>query len=119
MRFSLLAALTGNNDPPHKAAKPFSLDRDGFVMAEGAGAMVLEPLAAAVGRGAGVLAIMQGCGEKADDFHRTRSKPDASPAIGAMRAALTDAGIAAATIDYVNAHGTSTPENDKMEYLAM
>src|SRR6185312_10269254 len=63
--------------------------------------------------------ILQGCGEKSDDFHRTRSKPDGSPAIGAVRAALADAGLAEDGIDYVNAHGTSTPENDKMEHLSL
>ena len=62
---------------------------------------------------------MRGCGEKADDFHRTRSKPDGSPAIAAVHAALADAGMSADEIDYVNAHGTSTPENDKMEHLSL
>lgn len=119
VRFSLLSALSTQNDKPQKAAKPFSKDRDGFVMAEGSAALVLESLESAVKRGAKVLGIIKGCGEKADDFHRTRSKPDASPAIGAVRAALDDAGVAESAVDYVNAHGTSTPENDKMEYLAL
>lgn len=119
IRFSLLSALSTHNEPAHKAAKPFSKDRDGFVMAEGAGALVMESLESAVSRGAKILGILQGCGEKADDFHRTRSKPDASPAIGAVRAALNDAGIEESAIAYINAHGTSTPENDKMEYLAI
>ncbi len=70
-------------------------------------------------RGADVLGILRGCGERADDFHRTRSKPDGSPAIAAVRAALADAGLAEDAIDYVNAHGTSTPENDKMEHLSL
>lgn len=119
IRFSLLSALSTHNEPAHKAAKPFSKDRDGFVMAEGSGAMVMESLESAVARGANILGIMRGCGEKADDFHRTRSKPDGSPAIGAVRASLEDAGIEEDAIDYINAHGTSTPENDKMEYLAL
>jgi 3-oxoacyl-[acyl-carrier-protein] synthase II len=119
IRFSLLSALSTHNEPAHKAAKPFSKDRDGFVMAEGSAALVLESLESAVARGAKVLGILKGCGEKADDFHRTRSKPDASPAIGAVRAALADAGIDEDAIAYINAHGTSTPENDKMEYLAI
>jgi 3-oxoacyl-[acyl-carrier-protein] synthase II len=119
IRFSLLSALSTQNEPAHKAAKPFSKDRDGFVMAEGAGALVMESLESAISRGAKILGILQGCGEKADDFHRTRSKPDASPAIGAVRAALADAGITEGAINYINAHGTSTPENDKMEYLAI
>ncbi|CAN7477216.1 beta-ketoacyl-ACP synthase [Mesorhizobium sp. LjNodule214] len=119
IRFSLLSALSTHNDIPEKASKPFSKDRDGFVLAEGAGALVLESLEAALARGATILGIMRGCGEKADDFHRTRSKPDGSPAIAAVRAALADAGLGEDEIDYVNAHGTSTPENDKMEHLSL
>jgi 3-oxoacyl-[acyl-carrier-protein] synthase II len=119
IRFSLLSALSTHNDPPEKASKPFSRDRDGFVLAEGSAALVLESLDGARARGATILGIMRGCGEKADDFHRTRSKPDGSPAIAAVRAALDDAGLAEDAIDYVNAHGTSTPENDKMEHLSL
>ncbi|WP_425358845.1 beta-ketoacyl-ACP synthase [Aquibium carbonis] len=119
IRFALLSALSTQNDPPHKASKPFSKDRDGFVLAEGSAALVLESLEAATARGATILGVMRGCGEKADDFHRTRSKPDGSPAIAAVRAALADAGMAEDEIDYVNAHGTSTPENDKMEHLSL
>ncbi|RWO08106.1 MAG: beta-ketoacyl-ACP synthase [Mesorhizobium sp.] len=119
IRFSLLSALSTHNDIPEKASKPFSRDRDGFVLAEGSGALVLESLEAALARGANILGILRGCGEKADDFHRTRSKPDGSPAIAAVRAALADAGLGEDEIDYVNAHGTSTPENDKMEHLSL
>lgn len=119
IRFSLLSALSTQNKIPEKASKPFSRDRDGFVMAEGSGALVLESLENAIRRGAKVLGILAGCGETADDFHRTRAKPDASPATGSMRAALSDAGIGVDDIDYINAHGTSTPENEKMEYLAL
>ncbi|MBZ9812680.1 beta-ketoacyl-ACP synthase [Mesorhizobium sp. CA7] len=119
IRFSLLSALSTHNDIPEKASKPFSKDRDGFVLAEGSGALVLESLEGALARGATILGIMRGCGEKADDFHRTRSKPDGSPAIAAVRAALADAGLGEDEIDYVNAHGTSTPENDKMEHLSL
>lgn len=119
IRFSLLSALSTHNDIPEKASKPFSKDRDGFVLAEGSGALVLESLEAALARGATILGILRGCGEKADDFHRTRSKPDGSPAIAAVRAALADAGLSKDEIDYVNAHGTSTPENDKMEHLSL
>ncbi|MBZ0162149.1 MAG: beta-ketoacyl-ACP synthase [Notoacmeibacter sp.] len=119
IRFSLLSALSTQNDNPQKASKPFSKDRDGFVLAEGSGALVLESLESATARGAEVLGIIAGCGEKADDFHRTRSKPDASPAIATVSAALADAGLSATQIGYVNAHGTSTPENDKMEHLAL
>ena len=119
IRFSLLSALSTSNEVPEKASKPFSKDRDGFVLAEGSAALVLESLEAALARGATVLGILRGCGEKADDFHRTRSKPDGSPAIGAVKAALADAGLSEDEIDYVNAHGTSTPENDKMEHLSL
>ena len=119
IRFSLLSALSTNNDPPEKASRPFTKDRDGFVIAEGSATLVLESLEAAVARGAKVLGIISGCGEKADDFHRTRSSPGGAPAIATIRAALDDAGISADEIGYVNAHGTSTPENDKMEYLAL
>ncbi|MUO77355.1 beta-ketoacyl-ACP synthase [Agrobacterium vitis] len=119
IRFALLSALSTQNDPPEKASKPFSKDRDGFVIAEGAATLVLESLEAAIARGAKVLGIMKGCGEKADHFHRTRSSPDGGPAIATIRAALEDAGLSDDGIGYINAHGTSTPENDKMEYGAM
>jgi 3-oxoacyl-[acyl-carrier-protein] synthase II len=119
IRFSLLSALSTQNDVPEKASKPFSKDRDGFVLAEGGAALVLESLESARARGATVLGILAGCGERADDFHRTRSKPDGSPAIAAVRAALADSGLSEDQIDYVNAHGTSTPENDKMEHLSL
>ncbi|RFC68034.1 MULTISPECIES: beta-ketoacyl-ACP synthase [Mesorhizobium] len=119
IRFSLLSALSTSNDTPEKASKPFSKDRDGFVLAEGSAALVLESLDSAIARGATIIGLMTGCGERADDFHRTRSKPDASPAIAAVRAALEDAGLDESGIAYVNAHGTSTPENDKMEHLSL
>ncbi|POO57305.1 beta-ketoacyl-ACP synthase [Agrobacterium rosae] len=119
IRFSLLSALSTQNDPPEKASKPFSKDRDGFVIAEGAATLVLESLEAAVARGAKIYGIIKGAGEKADSFHRTRSSPDGGPAIATIRAALADAGVAEGNINYINAHGTSTPENDKMEYGSM
>lgn len=119
IRFSLLSALSTQNDPPHAAARPFSKNRDGFVMAEGAGALVLESYEAAAARGAKILGIMAGCGELADSFHRTRSSPDGKPIIGCVRNALADAGVTTEQIDYINAHGTGTPENDKMEYLGI
>ena len=117
IRFSLLSALSTSNDPPQTAAKPFSKNRDGFVMAEGAGALVLESYDAAKARGAKILGVVEGCGEMTDAFHRTRSSPDGKPIIGCIANALSDAGLTPNDIDYVNAHGTSTPENDKMEYL--
>ena len=119
IRFSLLSALTTQCDEPTKASRPFSRNRSGFVMAEGAGALVLETLESAIARGATVHAVVMGCGEKADDFHRTRSSPDGGRAIATIRGALEDAGLDETGIDYVNAHGTSTPENDKAEYLAL
>ena len=115
IRFSLLSALSMSNEPPEGASKPFSKNRDGFVMAEGAGALVLESYEAAKARGARILGILAGCGELADSFHRTRSSPDGKPIVGCMRNALDDAGITPGDIDYINAHGTGTPENDKME----
>lgn len=119
VRFSLLSALSTQNDPPEKASKPFSKDRDGFVIAEGAATLVLESVESALARGATVLGIIKGLGEKADHFHRTRSSPDGGPAIATIRAALEDAGMDESGIGYINAHGTSTPENDKMEYGSM
>ena len=117
IRFSLLSALSTSNDVPHAAAKPFSKNRDGFVMAEGAGALVLESYEAAMARGATILGVVEGCGEMTDAFHRTRSSPDGKPIIGCIANAIADAGLTPNDIDYINAHGTSTPENDKMEYL--
>ena len=119
IRFSLLSALSTQNDPPQKASKPFTKDRDGFVIAEGGAALVLESLEAAVARGANILGILKGYGEKADHFHRTRSSPDGGPAIATIKAALDDSGLDETGIEYINAHGTSTPENDKMEFLSL
>jgi 3-oxoacyl-[acyl-carrier-protein] synthase II len=117
VRFSLLSALSTRNEPPQAASKPFSKNRDGFVMAEGAGALVLESYEAATARGALILGVLAGCGELTDSFHRTRSSPDGKPIIGCMLKTLADAGMAPEQIDHINAHGTATPENDKMEYL--
>jgi 3-oxoacyl-[acyl-carrier-protein] synthase II len=119
VRFSLLSALSTHNEPPQAASRPFSKNRDGFVMAEGAGALVLESYEAAVARGATILGIVAGCGELTDSFHRTRSSPDGKPIIGCVRKTLADAGMTPEQVDYINAHGTSTPENDKMEYIGI
>jgi len=119
IRFSLLSALSTRNDPPSAASRPFSKDRDGFVMAEGAAALVIESLAHARARGARILGVIEGCGEMADSFHRTRSNPDGKPIIASIRNALDDAGVTPEQVDYINAHGTGTPENDKMEWLAV
>jgi 3-oxoacyl-[acyl-carrier-protein] synthase II len=119
VRFSLLSALSTHNDPPQAASRPFSKNRGGFVMAEGAGALVLESLEAATARGASILGVVAGCGELTDSFHRTRSSPDGKPIIGCVLKTLADAGMTPEQIDYINAHGTGTPENDKMEYLGI
>jgi 3-oxoacyl-[acyl-carrier-protein] synthase II len=119
VRFSLLSALSTQNNPPQAASKPFSKNRDGFVMAEGAGALVLESYESATARGAPILGVLAGCGELTDSFHRTRSSPDGKPIIGCVRKTLADAGLEPQQIDHINAHGTATPENDKMEYLAI
>ena len=119
IRFSLLSALSTSNDAPQGAARPFAKNRDGFVMAEGAGALVLENYDSAKARGAKILGVLEGCGEMADAFHRTRSSPDGKPIIGCIANAIKDAGLTPGDIDYVNAHGTGTPENDKMEYLGV
>jgi 3-oxoacyl-[acyl-carrier-protein] synthase II len=119
IRFSLLSALSTSNEVPEKAAKPFSKNRDGFVMAEGAAALVLESVAHAKARGAKILGVIEGCGEMADSFHRTRSSPDGQPIIGCIRNAIADAGLTPDDIDYINPHGTGTSENDKMEYLGV
>ena len=119
VRFSLLSALSTQNTPPQAASKPFSKNRDGFVMAEGAGALVLESYEAAIARGAPILGVVAGCGELTDSFHRTRSSPDGKPIIGCVRKTLADAGLEPGQIDYINAHGTATPENDKMEFLGI
>src|SRR3954466_536475 len=117
IRFSLLSALSTHNDPPEAAAKPFAKNRDGFVMGEGAAALVIENAEAARARGAAILGYVLGCGERGDGFHRTRSSPDGAPIIAAIRDAIGDAGLTPDDIDYVNAHGTGTPENDKMESM--
>jgi 3-oxoacyl-[acyl-carrier-protein] synthase II len=119
IRFVLLSALSNANEVPEEAAKPFSKDRDGFVIAEGAAALVLENYDTARARGARILAIARGAAEKSDDFHRTRSKPDGSAVIGALRNTFADAGMSPDEIEYINAHGTGTPENDKMEAMSL
>ncbi len=115
IRFSKLSALSTKNEHPEKASKPFSKNRDGFVMAEGGAALVLEDPDFARARGAEILAYVRGCGEATDTFHRTRSNPNGLAIMRTMQMAVDDAGIAPQDIGYINAHGTSTPENDKME----
>jgi 3-oxoacyl-[acyl-carrier-protein] synthase II len=117
IRFSLLSALSTQNEEPTGASKPFSKNRDGFVMGEGGAALVLENAETAKARGAKILGYVLGCGEKGDGFHRTRSSPDGKPIIAAIKDALSDADLSPDDIDYINAHGTGTPENDKMESM--
>lgn len=119
IRFALLSALSTKNDPPSGASRPFSKNRDGFVMAEGAAALVLEDPDHARARGAEILGYVRGCGEAADTFHRTRSNPNGHAIIRSIAGAVADAGLSPDDIDYINAHGTGTPENDKMEYLGI
>jgi len=119
IRFSLLSALSAKNDEPTKASRPFSKNRDGFVMAEGAAALVLEDPEHARARGATILAYVQGIGEAADTFHRTRSHPNGQAIIRSMKGAIDDAGLAPQDVGYINAHGTGTPENDKMEHFGI
>jgi 3-oxoacyl-[acyl-carrier-protein] synthase II len=115
VRFGLLSALSRNNQRPEAASRPFSRTRDGFVMAEGAAFLVLESLAHARARGADILAYVRGVGSSSDGFHRTRSRPDGSGGAACLEQALRDARLAPERVDYINAHGTSTPENDRME----
>ncbi len=117
IRFSLLSALSTQNDPPEAAAKPFSKNRDGFVMGEGAGALVLEDYDHARAR---VRAHPRRARRLRRDGRRVPPHPliaDGKPIIGCIRAALDDAGLTPDRIDTINAHGTSTPENDKMEAM--
>jgi 3-oxoacyl-[acyl-carrier-protein] synthase II len=117
--FCALKALSTRNDEPERASRPFDRDRDGFVISEGAGVVMLEELGHATRRGARIYAELLGAGASADAYHITQPCPDASGAIRAMSAAIADGGIAPADIDYVNAHGTSTLYNDRVETLAI
>ncbi len=114
-----LRALSTRNDEPAKASRPFSADRDGFVLAEGAGMLVLESEEHARGRGAPALAVLAGYGNSADGHHITAPDPEGRGAVRAMRGALDDAGLAPGDVQVVNAHGTSTPLNDVVETRAL
>ena len=112
--FAQMGALTRNDDPG-SASRPFDVDRDGFVMGEGAGILVLEREDDARARGAEVLAVVAGAGASADAHHATAPPEDGAGAVLAMERALADAGLAADEVGHVNAHGTSTPLNDAAE----
>jgi 3-oxoacyl-[acyl-carrier-protein] synthase II len=117
--FSALRALSCRNEEPQRASRPFDLNRDGFVLSEGSGIMVLESLEHARNRGAKILGEIVGYGATDDAFHYVMPAPDGDGAYHAMKHALEDAGIEPARIDYINAHGTSTDLNDKMETQAI
>jgi len=117
--FHALKALSTNAEAPEEASRPFDRARDGFVMGEGAGLMVIETLAHAEARGAAPLAVLSGYGTSADAYHMTSGPEDGSGAAAAIRAALNKSGLAADAIDYVNAHATSTPVGDRAEVASL
>ena len=117
--FNNMKALSERNDDPAHASRPFDRERDGFVMGEGAGVVVLEELSSARRRGADILAELSGIGLTGDAFHITAPHETGEGAAAAMRAAIRDAGLDPKSIDYINAHGTSTPFNDKTETMAL
>lgn len=117
--FCAMKALSVRNDEPERASRPFDRDRDGFVMAEGAAALLLEAEEVARKRGARIYAELKGYASTCDAYHITAPDPEGSGAARAMLLALQDAGIGPEEVDYINAHGTSTPLNDRMETLAI
>jgi len=117
--FCNMKALSERNDTPQKASCPFDRKRDGFVMGEGAGVLILESLEHAQKRGARILAELVGYGATGDAYHLSHPAPDGEGAARAMQMAITSAGLKPVDIDYINAHGTSTPLNDKYESAAM
>jgi 3-oxoacyl-[acyl-carrier-protein] synthase II len=117
--FAAMRALSTRNDEPEKASRPFDRDRDGFVIGEGAGVIVLEALDMAMGRDAPIFAELVGYGMSGDAYHMTGQPEDGDGAVRGMLAALTSAGIEPSQVDYINAHGTSTPINDPTETLAI
>ena len=117
--FCSMKAMSTNNDNPQKSSRPFDLNRDGFIMGEGAGILVLESLEHALARGARIYCELSGYAATCDAFHITQPDPDGKGLSLAMSRALNDARIQPAEVDYINAHGTSTPYNDKFETLAI
>src|SRR5262245_12214493 len=117
--FAALRALSQRNDDPQRASRPFDKDRDGFVLGEGAGMLILEELEMARRRGAHIYAEIVGYGMSGDAYHMTAPVEDGDGAVRVMQAALDRAGLSADKIDYINAHGTSTPHNDRIETTAI
>jgi 3-oxoacyl-[acyl-carrier-protein] synthase II len=117
--FAALRALSTRNDEPHRASRPFDKDRDGFVIGEGAGVVILEELESARRRGARIYAELAGYGSSGDAFHITAPSDDGDGGARAMQMAVRKAGIDPSEVDYINAHGTSTPFNDRLETLAI
>lgn len=117
--FCAMKAMSTRNDEPQKASRPFDKDREGFVMGEGAGIVIMETLEHALARGAKIYAEVVGYGTNADAYHITAPAPEGAQAAKCMEMALKDAGIEPNEVDYINAHGTSTPLNDKNETLAI
>lgn len=117
--FAAMKALSTRNDDPQHASRPFERDRDGFVVGEGAGVLLIEELEHAKRRGATILGELAGYGYTGDAYHITAPPPDADGARRAIEMAIRDAGISPEEVDYVNAHGTSTPFNDRLETIAL
>ena len=117
--FCAMKALSTRNDEPEKASRPFEKDRDGFVMGEGSGIVILESLEHALARGARIYAELAGYGTNADAYHVTAPAPEGVQAAKCMELAIKDAGLTTTDVDYINAHGTSTPLNDKNETLGI
>jgi len=117
--FAALRALSTRNDEPEKASRPFDKDRDGFVVGEGSGVLVLEELGRAQARGARIYAELVGYGMSADAYHITAPSEDGDGPFRVMGAAMASAGVTTKDIDYVNAHGTSTPHGDRVETIAI
>jgi 3-oxoacyl-[acyl-carrier-protein] synthase II len=117
--FAAMRALSTRNDAPERASRPFDKERDGFVIGEGSGILVLEEREAALARGARIYAEVAGYGASADAFHITAPSEDGDGAVRAMQAALESAGVDPSVVAYINAHGTSTPLNDRLETAAI
>ncbi len=117
--FAAMRALSTRNDEPSRASRPFDLNRDGFIMGEGAGVIILEELGFAMQRGAPIYAELVGYGMSADAFHITAPSEDGDGGMRVMREAIGDAEVSPGQVDYINAHGTSTPFNDRLETLAI